>query len=90
MMNIPLVEALEKMPSEMNFMKDLVTKKRTVCFKLVDNLHHYSVIASRSLVEKKENTEEFIIPYTIGNFNFIKVLCDLGASIKLIPLAVHS
>lgn len=37
-MNIPLVEALENMLEYAKFMKDLVIKKRTVSFELVDNL----------------------------------------------------
>ena len=30
----------------------------------------------------------FTIPYTIGKYEFQKALCDLGASINLIPLSV--
>ena len=30
----------------------------------------------------------FTIPYTIGNFEFKKALCDLGSSINLMPLSV--
>ena len=44
--NVPLVEALEKMPSYAKFMKDLVTKKRSVTFEDDDSLSgcvHYSL-----------------------------------------------
>ncbi|XP_055814164.1 uncharacterized protein LOC129883552 [Solanum dulcamara] len=70
------------------FMKDLVTKKRMVSFEPIDNLHHYSVTATRELVQKKEDLSTFTIPCTIWAFNFTKVLCDKGASINLMPLAV--
>ena len=33
--NVPLVEALEQMPGYANFMKDLVTKKRSVTFEMM-------------------------------------------------------
>ncbi|XP_055814536.1 uncharacterized protein LOC129884233 [Solanum dulcamara] len=70
--NIPLVEALEKMPGYAKFIKDLVTKKRTVSFEPIDNLHHCSAIATRSLVEKKEVPGTFTIPCTIGAFDFAR------------------
>ena len=46
----PFVEALERMPSYAKFMKDLVTKKRSVTFEHDDRLQHCSAIATASLV----------------------------------------
>ncbi|XP_049369405.1 uncharacterized protein LOC125834285 [Solanum verrucosum] len=46
----------------------------------------------RSLVEnawKKEDPSAFTIPCTIGLLHFAKVLCDLGASINLMPLSIY-
>ncbi|XP_049372555.1 uncharacterized protein LOC125837493 [Solanum verrucosum] len=60
--NIPLVEALEQMPRYAKFMKDLVTKKRAVSIDLTNNIHHCSAIATRSLVQKKEDPGAFTIP----------------------------
>ena len=51
--NVPFVEALEQMPDYAKFMKDLVTKKRSVTFEDDDRLQHCSAIAIRSLVQKK-------------------------------------
>ena len=51
--NVPLVEALEHMPGYAKFMKDLVTKKRSVTFEDDDRMQHCSAIAIRSLVQKK-------------------------------------
>ncbi|XP_015164447.1 uncharacterized protein [Solanum tuberosum] len=80
--NIPLVEALEQMPRYAKFMKDLVTKKRAVSIDLTDNVHHCSVIATRSMVQKKEDPGAFTIPCTIESIEFAKDLCDLGDSIN--------
>ena len=76
--NIPLVEALKQMPGYAKFMKDLVTKKISVTFEDDDGLHHCSAIATRSLVQKKEDPGVFIIPCTVGSLHFAKALCDLG------------
>ena len=44
--NVPLVEALEQMPGYAKFMKDLVTKKRSVTFEHDDRLQHCSAFAT--------------------------------------------
>ncbi|KAK4717968.1 hypothetical protein R3W88_016306 [Solanum pinnatisectum] len=87
--NIPLVEALEQMPGYAKFMKDLVTKKRAVSIDLTNYVHHCSAIDTRSLVQKKKDPGAFTIPCTIGSIKFAKALCDLGASINLMPLAIY-
>ncbi|KAK4724087.1 hypothetical protein R3W88_026866 [Solanum pinnatisectum] len=87
--NVPLIEALEQMPGYANFMKDLVTKKRVVSFKDDDKLQHCSDIATRSLMQKKEDPDAFTIPCTIGLLHFAKVLCDLGDSINLMSLSIY-
>ena len=87
--NVPLVEALEQMPSYAKFMKDLVTKKRSVTFEDDDRMQHCSAIATRSLVQKKEDPGAFTIPSTIGLLHFAKALCDLGANINLMPLSIY-
>ena len=51
--NVALVEALEQMPGYAKFMKDLVTKKRSITFEDYDRMQHCSAIATRSLVHKK-------------------------------------
>ena len=53
--NVPLVEALEQIPGCAKFMKHLVTKRRSVTLEDDDKMHHSSAIATRSLVQKKED-----------------------------------
>ncbi|XP_049378025.1 uncharacterized protein LOC125842747 [Solanum stenotomum] len=72
--NIPLVEVLEQMPGYAKFMKYLVTKKGTTSFEPTNNVHNCSDIATRSLVQKKEDPGAFTIPCTIGAFEFTKAL----------------
>jgi len=75
---IPLIEALEHMSGYVKFMKNLVTKKRTVSFEGDDKLQHCSVIATRLLVQKNKDPGEFTIPCTIGMLHFSKSICELG------------
>ncbi|KAK4731608.1 hypothetical protein R3W88_024596 [Solanum pinnatisectum] len=46
------------MPGYAKFMKDLVTKKRAISIDLTDNVHHCSAIATKSMVQKKEDPGE--------------------------------
>ena len=52
-------------------------------------MQHCSAIATRSLVQKKEDQGAFTIPCTVGSLHFAKALCDLGASINLMPLSIY-
>ncbi|KAK4733657.1 hypothetical protein R3W88_007918 [Solanum pinnatisectum] len=70
-------------------MKDLGTKKRVISFEPINNIYHCSAISTRSLVQKKKDPGAFTIPCTIGAFEFAKALCDLGASINLMTLAIY-
>lgn len=53
--NVPLIEALDLMSGYAKLMKDLVTKERAKYFEEDDKLAHFTVIAIRSLVQKKED-----------------------------------
>ena len=77
------------MPGYAKFMKDMTTKKRSVIFEDDDGMHHCSFIATKSLVQKKEDLGSFTITCTIGLLHFAKALCDLGASINLMPLSIY-
>ncbi|XP_070013405.1 uncharacterized protein [Nicotiana sylvestris] len=85
--NVPLVEALEQMPGYAKFMKDLVTKKRYMDCETIKMTHQVSTIV-HSMALKLEDPGAFTIPCTIRSVDFAKALCDLGASINLIPYSV--
>ena len=62
-------------------MKALDTKKRVVSLDFTNDVHHCSAIATRSLIQKKEDPGAFTILFTIGAFEF--------ANINLMPLAIY-
>ncbi|XP_015169222.1 uncharacterized protein [Solanum tuberosum] len=46
-------------------------------------------IATRSLLQKKEDLDAFTISCTIRSFEFAKAFCDLGANTNLMPLEIY-
>ncbi|XP_070054408.1 uncharacterized protein [Nicotiana tomentosiformis] len=48
-----------------------------------------SAIVTRPIAKKFEDPESFTTPCTIGGYSFAKALCDLGANINLMPLAIY-
>ncbi|KAK4721409.1 hypothetical protein R3W88_011642 [Solanum pinnatisectum] len=87
--NLPLVEALLEMPGYATFMKELVTKKRSLDFETTEISHRCSAIMTKELITKREDLGAFTIPCTIHMLQFAKALCDLGASINLMPYAIY-
>jgi len=86
--NIPFVEALSQMPLFAKFLKDIFSKKRTI--------EHNETIAltreSSVIIEKPppnlRDPGSFAIPCMIGSETIDKALCDLGASVSLLPLSL--
>ncbi|XP_073033763.1 uncharacterized protein [Primulina eburnea] len=84
--NIPFAEALAQMPSYAKFLKEILSNKRKlVDFETVKLSEECSAILQNKLPPKAKDPGSFSIPCTIGTSFFGKVLCDLGASINLMP-----
>ncbi|XP_075077148.1 uncharacterized protein LOC142163894 [Nicotiana tabacum] len=49
-----------------------------------------SVVVTRPMAQKVFDPGSFTIPCTIGSYAFAKALCDLGASINVMPLAIYT
>ncbi|XP_062100055.1 uncharacterized protein LOC133805924 [Humulus lupulus] len=87
--NIPLVEALEQMPNYVKFMKDVLTRKiRLGEFETVTLTKECSSFLQDKLPPKLKDPGSFTIPCTIGETYCGIALCDLGASINLMPMSV--
>ena len=66
--NVPLVESLQQMSGDAKFIKGLIKKKRLVTFEDDDRMQLCSVIATRSLVQKKEDPGAFTILVQSGYY----------------------
>ncbi|XP_070025839.1 uncharacterized protein [Nicotiana sylvestris] len=84
---VPLVEALKQMPGYAKFVKDIVTNKHSLNFETIKVTHQVSAIV-HSMAPKLEDPGTFLIPCTIGSVEFVKALCDLWASINLMPYSI--
>ncbi|XP_016199452.1 uncharacterized protein LOC107640443 [Arachis ipaensis] len=72
-----------------NFVKELLSEKRSLKGgQTVVLTKECSVIIQRNMPSKKSDPGSFQIPCTIRNTTFTGALCDLGASINLMPLSV--
>ncbi|KAM6558679.1 hypothetical protein CsatA_027919 [Cannabis sativa] len=87
--NIPLVEALEQMPTYVKFLKDILTKKKRLGeFETVALTEGCSAMLKSKIPPKLKDPGSFTIPISIGGRDVGRALCDLGASINLMPMSI--
>ena len=87
--NIPLIDALQSMPSYAKFIKEILSNKRKwEHLDMVALTEECSARLQNKIPPKLKDPGSFDIPCHIGNFNFM-ALCDLGASINLMPFSVY-
>ncbi|KAJ9535713.1 hypothetical protein OSB04_un001134 [Centaurea solstitialis] len=87
--NIPFADALAQMPSYAKFMKDIISNKRKIEEQATVALtEECSAIIQNKLPQKLKDPGSFTIPVQIANSDFGRALCDLGASINLMPLTL--
>ncbi|KAL5827617.1 hypothetical protein ACOSQ3_019456 [Xanthoceras sorbifolium] len=89
--NIHFAKNLAPMPTYVKFLKESISNKRRFeDFETVTLTEECSAIILNKLSPKLKDPGSFTIPCTIGNTKFGNALCDLGASINLMPFSVFS
>lgn len=87
--NIPFADALTQMPNYAKFMKDVLSKKKKFdehgTIFLTENC---SAILQNKIPEKLKDPGSFTLPCELGEIHITKALCDLGASINLMPYSL--
>ncbi|XP_015960715.1 uncharacterized protein LOC107484684 [Arachis duranensis] len=77
------------MPLYAKFLKELINKKRSWHEKETVMLtEECSVVIQRGIPPKLKDPGSFVVSCTIGKMTLEKALCDLGASINLMPLSM--
>ncbi|CAJ2652085.1 unnamed protein product [Trifolium pratense] len=86
---IPFTEAITQMPSYAKFLKDILTNKRKIeDDETVMLTAECSAILQNEMPPKLKDPGSFSIPCVIGKYVIDRALCDLGASISLMPVAL--
>ncbi|XP_070662294.1 uncharacterized protein [Malus domestica] len=88
--NLPLLDAIKQVPKYAKFLKELCTNKRRFNDQETVALsEEVSAVLQRKLPPKLKDAGNFTIPCVIGGKEFGRALCDLGASINLMPYSVY-
>ena len=78
------------MPNYVKFIKEIMSNKRKLeAYGTVNLFENCSAIVQLKLLEKLKDMANFIVPCVIREHTFSKALCDMGASIKLMPYLVE-
>ncbi|XP_062119016.1 uncharacterized protein LOC133832726 [Humulus lupulus] len=87
--NNPFAEALEQMPSYVKFVKEILSRKRKLeDYETVALIEECSAILKKKLPPKLKDPGSFNIPCSIRGLVETKDLCDLEASVNLMPVSI--
>jgi hypothetical protein len=83
--NIIFTDVVTQMPIYAKFLKDILSNRRKLDEKTVTLTEKVSAIVMNRLPPKLQDPGSFTIPCAIGSTKFNRALCDLRASISLMP-----
>ncbi|XP_074301211.1 uncharacterized protein LOC141632571 [Silene latifolia] len=87
--SLPFTEVVTQMPLYTKFLKDVLTKKRSIGgYGLVALRGQCSAVLLNPMPKKLQDPGSFSIPCMVGNVSIKKALCDLGASGSILPLPI--
>ncbi|KAL4394607.1 hypothetical protein AHAS_Ahas02G0168900 [Arachis hypogaea] len=87
--NIPFIKALQQMPFYIKYIKELLARKSPLKGGQTIKMNRdCSALIQPGPPTKKKDPGSFHIPCAIGETKIDKGLCDLGASINLMPLSL--
>jgi len=91
-LNIPFLDSIKQIPKYAKFLKELCITKRAFILKgheMASMGEVVSVIVQKNMLIKQNDPSAFTIPCAIGNARFKRALCNLGASISVMPKHVY-
>src|SRR6185312_3575849 len=88
---VPFTDLITQVPAYAKFMKDILTRKRAFDeVEIVTFTEECSALLQNKSPPKLKDPGSFSIPCHIGNVFIDKELCDLGASVSVMPSSVCS
>ena len=87
--NIPLLDAIQ-VPTYAKYIRDILNKKRPLpSTKVIKLIEECSGAILNKLPKKKKDPGCPTIECTIGDQHFNHALCDLGASVSVMPATIY-
>ncbi|RYR15733.1 hypothetical protein Ahy_B04g072657 [Arachis hypogaea] len=87
--NIPFIKTIQQMPAYIKYMKELLPRKSSLKGGQTIVMNKgCSALIQPQLPTKRKDPGSFHVSCDIGETMFDRALCDLGASINLMPLAL--
>ncbi|XP_056688156.1 uncharacterized protein [Spinacia oleracea] len=88
--SLSFIEALKQMPHYSRFMRDILSGKRSCEAKeTVQLTKSCSALIQHSFPPKLNDPRSFSIPCSIQKLKFDNSLCDLGASVSILPYKTY-
>ncbi|CAM8938384.1 unnamed protein product [Rhodiola kirilowii] len=86
---LPFHEVITQNPTYAKFLKDIVSNRRVIeeSSMIALNAECSAIVQSR-MPKKMQDNGSFSIPISLGKIEIDRALCDLGASISLIPYSL--
>ncbi|XP_021775171.1 uncharacterized protein LOC110739024 [Chenopodium quinoa] len=89
-LTLPFTDVVEQMPNYAKFLKEILSGKRTCDMaETITLTENCSVFIMNKMSPKLKDPENFSIPYAINKIQIDNALCDLGASVRLMPYSVY-
>ncbi|KAK9697364.1 hypothetical protein RND81_08G033000 [Saponaria officinalis] len=86
---VPFTELILQVPSYAKFMKDILTRKRSLTkVETVAFAGECNALLQSQPPPKLKDPGSFSIPCTIGTHTISNALCDLGASVSVLPYSI--
>jgi hypothetical protein len=86
--NIPFTDVVTQMSTYAKFLKDVLSNRRKLDEETITLTEKVSAIVMNKLPPKLQDPGSFTIPCSIGSTKFNRALCDLGASVSLMPKSI--
>ncbi|CAM8952521.1 unnamed protein product [Rhodiola kirilowii] len=87
---LPFHEVITQNPTYAKFLKDIVSNRRVIEESSMVALNaECSAIVQSRMPRKMQDQGSFSIPISLGKIEIDRALCDLGASISLIPYSLY-
>src|SRR4051812_13757532 len=87
--NIPFADVLEQMSKYAKYLKEMISKNRGWTeHETVMLTGESSTLMEKKLSPKLSDLGNFLVPCMIGSLIFENALCDLGASVNILPYSL--